>query len=255
MLTKQQLNQLSQNFQIDNVSILREYLQVLFLNYLYRERQAEKIYFKGGTCLHFLYSSPRFSEDLDFSTRVSAKTIHQLLKAVIKNMDKEAPGLKIKFLWQGKKALRYQLHWQGAELKFPLNIRLDFAFEKVVFSHNVGRINIKMPIASFSFVLYLIEEEILAEKIRAFLTRAKGRDIFDLWYLLDRDIKLDRVALKKKLEEVGLSFNKKRLLEKIKRYPAEKIRRDLTKFLPRAHRKILPLLKQKIVERIEKTTF
>lgn len=249
MLTKQQLNQLSQDFQIDNVSVWREYLQILFLNYLYREKPAEKIYFKGGTCLHFLYSSPRFSEDLDFSTRLSVKTIQQLLEAVIKKMTKEAPGLKLKFLWQGKKALRYQLHWQGTVLKFPLNIRLDFAFEKIVASYNTGRINTKMPIAPFSFVLYLTEEEILAEKIRAFLIRAKGRDIFDLWHLLDRGVRVDRIVLKKKLEGVGLSCNQKRLFEKIRSYPTEKIKRDLTKFLPKSHRKIIPLLKQKILEK------
>ncbi|MCG2690166.1 nucleotidyl transferase AbiEii/AbiGii toxin family protein, partial [Candidatus Parcubacteria bacterium] len=183
MLTKQQINQLADDFQIDDVNILREYLQIIFLNYLYREKPSEKIYFKGGTCLHFLYGSARFSEDLDFSTNLSASAIHKLLQTIMEKMNKEMPELKLEPLWQGKKALRYRIHWQGAELKFPLNIRLDFAFEKIISEHNTIRITTKMPISSFSLILCLTEEEILAEKIRAFLTRSKGRDVFDLWHL------------------------------------------------------------------------
>lgn len=46
----------------------REYFQHLFLSYFYRQEQTDKMYFKGGTALRFLYKSPRFSEDLDFSS-------------------------------------------------------------------------------------------------------------------------------------------------------------------------------------------
>lgn len=68
MISETQLEQLSQYFKVDKFTIFREYLQTLFLNYLYKEKLAEKIFFKGGTCLHLCYNSPRFSEDLDFLT-------------------------------------------------------------------------------------------------------------------------------------------------------------------------------------------
>jgi len=249
VLTKQQIDQLVDDFQIDSVNILREYLQIIFLNYLYKEKVAEKIYFKGGTCLRLLYNSPRFSEDLDFSTNLTAKTTGALLLTVIKKMGEEVPGLKLKFLWQGKKALRYRLHWQRPELKFPLNIRLDFAFEKILAEPNVIRISTKMPITSFSLILCLKEEEIFAEKIRAFLTRAKGRDIFDLWHLIDRRVEANKSIIQKKLKEVGMSFREEAFFEKIKNYSNEKIKRDLTKFIPKSQRKIIPLLKQKILEK------
>lgn len=50
---------------IDN--IIREYIQHLFLSSLYRQKEANYFYFKGGTALKIIYQSPRFSEDLDFS--------------------------------------------------------------------------------------------------------------------------------------------------------------------------------------------
>jgi len=48
-------------------NIIREYLQHAFLAELYKLPEAEKMLFKGGTALHIVYGSPRFSEDLDFS--------------------------------------------------------------------------------------------------------------------------------------------------------------------------------------------
>ena len=79
MISKKQIEDLANNNQIDSFTILREYLQILFLSYLYREKQADKIYFKGGTALRLLFGSPRFSEDLDFSTLYSEIVIKSLM--------------------------------------------------------------------------------------------------------------------------------------------------------------------------------
>ena len=47
MITKDQIKNLSKTFQIDEFSIFREYLQLVFLSYLYQEKYANKIFFKG----------------------------------------------------------------------------------------------------------------------------------------------------------------------------------------------------------------
>lgn len=113
-------------------------------------------------------------------------------------------------------------------------------------SPEVSQIKTKIPISFFSLVVHLSQEEILTEKIRAFLTRAKGRDIFDFWYLLDKDTALNEKILAKKLKRVDKVFNKKNFLEKTKKYPSKKLEQDLAKFLPGNYRKIIPLLKEKI---------
>lgn len=47
--------------------ILREYLQVMALQILYRMKNSEHLRFGGGTCLRICHNLPRYSEDLDFS--------------------------------------------------------------------------------------------------------------------------------------------------------------------------------------------
>lgn len=249
MLTKNQLNQLAQDFQIDTFSLFREYLQLVFLNYLYQEKQAEKIYFKGGTALRLLYNSPRFSEDLDFSTALSKKVISDLLKRIINKMQKEISGIKLVFIWQGKKSLRYRIRYEPEEYKYPLAIRIDFSLEKPLLLGNVSQIGTKVPVNSFALVIHLKPEEILAEKIRAFLMRGKGRDMFDLWYLLERKTLFKIKILEKKLKAVDRTFDQEGLLKKIEKYPAKRLESDLGKFLPKNYRKIVPFLKKKILEK------
>jgi len=248
MITKRQVENLSLYFGIDQITIFREYLQLIFLNYLYQEKKSERIYFKGGTCLHLLYGSPRFSEDLDFSVDLGKKEIKLLVKKVVKKIQKEISGITLNFDYSGKKSLRYKLKYQGKEFKYPLTIRLDFTFEKILLKPKVVKIETKFPINFLSLVLSLKEEEILAEKIRAFLLRAKGRDIFDLWYLFSENIFVKKDILEKKLKKVNLKFNQETFFEKIKKYPLSKLKLDLAKFLPRPYRKIIPELKERILE-------
>lgn len=249
MLTKEQLNQIAGDFQIDSFTAFREYFQLVFLNYLYQEKQAEAIYFKGGTCLRLLYNSPRFSEDLDFSTKLSKKILDGLLEKVITKLQKEISQIELSFIYQGKNSLRYKIKYQGEEFKYPLSIRIDFSLERVLLEADISRPQTKIPINFVPLLIHLQEEEILAEKIRAFLARAKGRDIFDFWFLLGKNISLNQKLLEKKLKK---AFDKEKLLAKIKKYPEKKLEMELVKFLPKHYRKIIPLLKEKLVEKFKK---
>lgn len=251
MLTKDQLQLLSQDLKIDTFTIFREYSQIVFLNFLYQEKNSEKIFFKGGTSLRLLFGSPRFSEDLDFSTTLSKKTIDDLLSETIKRIKKEIPGVSLKFIWRGTDSFRYRLNYNGEYFKFPLNIRLDFSLEKNYLPPDSSSIASLIPVSAFAVILHLNQEEILAEKIRAFIVRAKGRDIFDIWYLLEKDVIPQDLIIKKKFEKVGLRFDKNTLFKKIGEYKIKKLEIDLAKFLPQHLRKIIPLLKQKALERLE----
>jgi len=247
MITKRQIEDFSERLKIDQFSVFREYLQVLFLNYFYREKETEKIYFKGGTCLHFFFNSPRFSEDLDFSTLISEKKIKDLVKRVEKNLKLEVPEIKISFLWRGKQALRFKLKYQGKDFKYPLTIRLDFSFEKIFLKPLLNHLKTIFPVSFSSLIFHLDKREILAEKTRAFLWRAKGRDLYDLWFLLEKGIEFDKKILEKKLKTINQKFDKKIFLEKIKKYPEKELRLDLTKFLPSPERKIIPSLKERLI--------
>ena len=68
--TKLFLKDLIKNSAAENAAfkrnILKEYLQILVLDYLYSHAVYSRLVFYGGSCLKHLYGLPRLSEDLDF---------------------------------------------------------------------------------------------------------------------------------------------------------------------------------------------
>jgi len=96
MIKQKTLTELSKEKKIDQFSVLREILQISFLNQLYQQTKSKDIYFKGGTCLKLLYNSNRFSEDLVFSTTLEKKIIDQITTIAISKLKKEYPLISIK---------------------------------------------------------------------------------------------------------------------------------------------------------------
>lgn len=251
MITKEQIGILAKSYQIDIFTIFREFLQLVFLSYLYRQRKPTKIYFKGGTAIHLLFGSPRFSEDLDFSTLCSNKEIGKILKKIEDQIQEELPEFKILPVYLGKKTIRFRIKYQTQDFKYPLIIRADFNKEEPYSSIVVSPLLTKFPLALFPLISHLSAEEILAEKVRALLTRGKGRDFFDLWFLVKKGVKIDLSLIEKKTREVKRSFDQAFLLKKIENYPLKKIRLDLAKFLPESQRGITEVLKEELLKALK----
>jgi len=55
MMTRQFITELSTKYQTSEQNIAREYCQHLFLSYLYRKKESEKLLFKGGTALRVIF--------------------------------------------------------------------------------------------------------------------------------------------------------------------------------------------------------
>ena len=70
-------------------------------------------------------------------------------------------------------------------------INLDFSFREQVFEVENSHLKPEYPILFTSEVSHLSKNEIISEKIRAIMHRQKGRDIYDLWFLLANNAKLD----------------------------------------------------------------
>lgn len=251
MITQTQIEELAQFYQIDQVTIFREYLQLLFLNYLYQQSKADKVYFKGGTAIHLLFNSTRFSEDLDFSTEYQREQIKRIIDKVKQEINRELSDTRILLLHQGKKSLRFRLEYTPAYFKYPFVIRFDFTEKEKPKKKPINSpLVTKFPIAFFSIINHYSPEEILAEKVRAFLIRAKGRDIFDLWFLLEKEIPFDIALVKQKMKKVGKKFNKEKLIKKVKKFSLKKLKSDLDKFLPRPQRKITGVLKEQLIKKL-----
>lgn len=186
MITRQFITELSIKNQTSEQNIAREYCQHLFLSYLYKRNEAEKMLFKGGTALRIIFKSPRFSEDLDFSAyNVSIPEINQLVDEVLKYIEKEGiqTEKKVNPETDGETSGGYFAIINLKLLEFDSEIKIQVSLRpKEQIESNTTLIeNDFIP----PYTIIFLEEKILVgEKVRALLDRAKPRDFFDLYFML-----------------------------------------------------------------------
>ena len=78
-------------------------------------------------------------------------------------------------------------------------------------------INIEKISKKINFDDFVMQEnEILAEKVRAILTRTKPRDVYDLWFLLTKkNAVVDLGMINKKMSLYNLKFDRNNFLKRI----------------------------------------
>ena len=231
MITKEQIYSLAKREKINETTIFREYLQLLFLSKLYAQKQSQEIFFKGGTALHLIHKAPRFSEDLDFTVELKEKDFLDFIWELFKEISKE--GI---ISFREKKSIagkRFLLKAKPAVLPYETFVNLDFSFrEKIIFPQK-SIIKTDYPILFTSYVYHLSKDEIFAEKIRALLTRDKGRDLYDLWYLITKGAKMDKDLVKKKLKYYNIEDIKRdKILKKIGEFLKKDFILDMRPFVP-----------------------
>jgi predicted nucleotidyltransferase component of viral defense system len=192
---------------------------------------------------------------LDFSTLASKLQIKQIIQQLERAIQKELPDLQIIPLYSGKTGIRYRIKYQPADFKYPITIRLDFTIVEKVEQVTISPLLTEFPITIFPLVSHLSGAEILAEKVCALSTRSKGRDLFDVWYLLEKGVLLNQKLVKIKFSENNARFNKKKLIKKIEIFPQNRLDMDMAQFLPKSQKQIIKtlinLLKQKFIEAID----
>lgn len=251
MITKDQLNKLAKKNKINESTIFREYLQLLFLSELYSKTKSNDIFFKGGTAIHFIYQAPRFSEDLDFTVERSLTDFTHFIKTIFASVKKKE---EIEFKEQKSIAgKRYLLIANPSVLNYQTFVHLDFSFREKVFFKEKSIIKTDYPILFTSYIYHLSKEEILAEKIRALLTREKGRDLYDLWYLVTQGGKFNQKLVAKKLFYYKIkNINEEAILERVKNFPKKDFILDLKPFVPLSEREKLESLCDYIKDYLEK---
>ncbi len=199
--------------------ILKEYLQIMIMDYLSSTPYIQKIIFIGGTNLRLVKGIDRFSEDLDFDCKELSKVefiemtdgIIQFLGRSgfrVETRDKDNPKLT---------AFRRNIHFP--ELLFDLRLS-GYREERflIKIESQDQRIKYEPVIADikgcgFFFPFPIPSDGVLCSmKIAAMLARAKGRDFYDLMFLLsqtkpDYDFLLKRCGISN-LEEFREATNK-----------------------------------------------
>lgn len=239
MLTKAEIQKLARAQKIDEYSLLREYFQVLLLKSFYEQPDSEYSFFKGGTAIKLLFGSFRFSEDLDFTTKASKERVEQLLRRALAKTG-EFGDVDAGFTRLETVGNNFSFRFQFRNLPIPSTvfIKTDFSARESVLEPVSGVLATTLPITPLPIIKHLSRKELLAEKIRAVTHRRRGRDVFDLWYLLSRGEILDWNFTNRKLAYYHETLTRERLLARLNDFSPREIRLDLDKFLPENFRRV-----------------
>lgn len=196
----------------------KDYLLEMAL-FLLSNEVGKKLVFKGGTALYKLYSLNRFSEDLDFTLAHSIDA-DKLFAKIIKKLGDVGINGRIKELSNYGSQKNIKLELRGPLFDgnthnltvLTINISLKEApiyepEQRKIFSNY-------SDIPSFDcFVMPM--NEMFAEKIRATLTRDKARDVYDIWFLINKGVQINMKDTNKKLKLYKQTFSCKKFIEKI----------------------------------------
>ncbi len=226
-------------------NILKEYLQILALDFIYSHPEYSQMFFYGGSCLAHCFGLPRLSEDLDFVDAKGKTKISDLAKDLENYFNKETDL-----------ACRANIQKFRIYLKFPVLYELGLAekgesnslflkvevFQKFVFCRKYKTEMIPLFKFNKSILVRTFDPPtLMSTKIRAILARkwkkiapggkilakAKGRDYFDLMWYLEKGIKPNMNCLEiSDKEEL-----KEKLLKIIDKVDARSIEIDLESFI------------------------
>lgn len=223
-------------------NVLKEYLQILVLDYIYSHPEYSRIVFYGGSCLAHCFGLPRLSEDLDFVDIEKKIKLSELAKDLEKFFLKEI-DFKIKVVVQ-----KFRIY-----LKFPVLKELglakegesDLLFLKVEvfreFDFCKGYKIEMVPLFKFNKSMLIRTFDLstlMSTKLGAILLRkwekidkagksvlkVRGRDYFDFMWYLERHEKPNIKCIKgiKTINEL-----KEKTLEIIEKVDAKSIQLDL----------------------------
>ncbi len=219
MISIEEIKKISKLKGINNMgNAEKDYLLDIALLSISRNTKDELV-FKGGTCLYKFYKLDRFSEDIDFTLKKHLD-IGNLTKKII--IDFNSFGIEAEI--KSKKVVRNSTMitirtrgplYRGTSQSFSC-IRIDI--------NHKSEINTATRTAKYispyqdipSYTLNIMQaKEILAEKIRAIMTRSKARDIYDLWFLMGQGVEFDEKLTEEKLKFYKEKWDAKEFADKI----------------------------------------
>ncbi len=200
---------------IDVQQVIREEAELIVLKALFESVISDALVFKGGTALRLIYNSPRFSEDLDFSstTPISARDFKTVIHKIIASDSRfSLKDLASKY-YTHLAEIRIKETWQNMALSLKIEVsRRPEIKKKNDFSNALAKSSVtNLTILTTAFTL----ERILKDKLLMLKERKMPRDIFDSWFIC---------------QKTGVKFDQNKF-----GYPKGKIRQELRKFLPRSY--------------------
>ena len=217
--------------------MIREYLQYKILEIVYESPFATDLCFLGGTCLQIVLGNRPFSEDLDFDNiSLEEEDFKDVADEIEKGLQREGYKIKLKTVKKGA--------WH-CHIKFP-----RLLFEEGLSGHKEEKILIQLDTEPQHFD-YEPENVILnrfdvfttirttplpllmAQKLYAIINRKrnKGRDFYDLVFLMGKDIIPDYSYLEAKISVSNPERLRETILAKCNQLDMNTMAKDVEPFL------------------------
>jgi hypothetical protein len=182
-------------------AIIREYLQIIILNSIYKQKPGKYLYFMGGTAMRYFYRLPRFSEDLDFNTHsLKYEEFTEILNAVKKDLLKEGFSTDISISRRNNLFIAKILFSDVIQLYGISDGRSSELMIKIEVNRPGWELNTESSVISmygYNFASILMGRgNLFSEKFLALLNRKRGRDIYDTLFMLRKKFPFNENVLK-----------------------------------------------------------
>lgn len=210
------------NAQVEQDLILSRAIVAIYSNPILQEG----LIFRGGTALHKLYSptQERYSENLDFVQKtaepigVVLAQLHDVLNPWLGEPKWKQTQGRVTFYYSYESELSPV---RKMKIKIEINTREHHVYSQLVhvpFIIKSSWFNGTTEVTSYTL------EELMGTKLRALYQRKKGRDLFDLFVMLQHYPKLNKKAvidcfmfyLEKENNNVSLAEFEKNMAHKLK---------------------------------------
>ncbi len=218
------------------MSILREYLQYKILEAVFRSSFASRLSLMGGTCIHLIHGSPRFSEDLDFDNDdLTALEFRRLASWIENELRLEGCTVELKITIRGAYHAYYRfpsiLHDSGltGHRTQKLLVQIDTESQGFAYEKQPAILN-KFDV--FCRILTVPLDILLSQKYFCILTRprAMGRDFYDASFLMGKT-KANLEYLDAKIGVRSVSEVRARLIDRCKDLDLRKLAADVEPFV------------------------
>lgn len=171
--------------------IVKEYIQLMVLDYLSSTPYVRKLAFIGGTNLRLVKGIDRFSEDLDFDIRnMSEDEFIEMTNDVIQFLQRSGLNAEARDKNNPKlTAFRRNIHFPQLLFDLQLTGHKEERFLLKIEAQDQGvpyePITVNVSGCGFFFPLPVPPDGVLLSmKLSALLSRSKGRDFYDTMFLL-----------------------------------------------------------------------
>jgi predicted nucleotidyltransferase component of viral defense system len=216
MLNRKSLESIKTVLGFNLGQVERDYLQHILLLFLYRHA-GKWLVFKGGTALQKAFGLNRFSEDLDF-TSSKGEGLSELAYQIGVDAANFGFDNEVELKKNVSEVISYRIKgplYDGTQ-KSLVVLRMDISLrERIILKEDTREVvPVYTDLAPY-LVTMMDPEEILAEKIRAIMTRNKSRDIFDARFLIAKKIPINIELANKKLEYYDMKFEIEAFIENL----------------------------------------